>query len=91
MLSESSDQTILTSMQSNSSPSLFMSQGSLNSLPMHFQDPTGFAGLAPPLGPASQIDPNSPALFKHNIHIAQEQVLRIQQLAQSAIEAMYVV
>lgn len=61
----------------------------MNSLPMHFQD-NGFASLGP-LGPPSHtIDPNSPEMFKNNMHLAQNHILRIQQLAQSAIEAMYV-
>lgn len=48
---------------------------------MHFQDPAAF-------GAAQQIDPNSPDMFKNNMHLAQQHILRIQQLAQSAIEAM---
>ncbi|KAF8578910.1 hypothetical protein K439DRAFT_1360870 [Ramaria rubella] len=51
---------------------------------MDFQDSAAFGGL----GPAPQIDPNSPEMFKNNIHLAQEHTLRIQQLAQNAIEAI---
>ncbi|KAF8521314.1 hypothetical protein JB92DRAFT_2707963 [Gautieria morchelliformis] len=55
---------------------------------MHFQDPTAYGGLGPALGSGQQIDLNSPHMFKNNIHVAQEHTLRIQQLTQSAIEAI---
>lgn len=69
---------------SAASPSLFMSPGSL---PIHFQDPAAFD---PGLVEGPQLDPNSPELFKSNIHIAQQHVMRIQHLAQNAIAAMCV-
>lgn len=54
---------------------------------IHFQDPAAFD---PGLVEGPQLDPNSPELFKSNIHIAQQHVIRIQQLAQNAITAMWV-
>ncbi|KAF8515498.1 hypothetical protein BU17DRAFT_51612 [Hysterangium stoloniferum] len=56
----------------------------LNSLPIHFQDPHAFGGLVS--GP--QLDPNSPEVFKNNIDIAQQHILRIQQTVQNAIGAI---
>jgi len=52
---------------------------------MHFQDANAYA----PLMAGPQMDPNSPALFKHNIQVAEQHVRGIQQMAQGIISSMY--
>ncbi|GJJ15168.1 hypothetical protein Clacol_009443 [Clathrus columnatus] len=71
---------------SATSSSLYIPPGQL---PMHFQDPAGFDPALQVSDQApQQLDPNSPEMFKSNIHIAQQHVLRIQHLAQNAIASI---
>ncbi|EJD55048.1 hypothetical protein AURDEDRAFT_155286 [Auricularia subglabra TFB-10046 SS5] len=63
----------------------------------HMGDP--FGGLAVQYGPvpmplgdmpvmAPQLDPNSPQLFVHNVQVAHQTAMRIQELAQSVINGI---
>ncbi|KIJ34309.1 hypothetical protein M422DRAFT_52074 [Sphaerobolus stellatus SS14] len=80
-----SDQMLAdTSTVNGSSHPLYIAPGPLSSLPMHFQDPAAYG----PLITAPQLDPNSPDLFKSNIHVAQQHAVRIQEMTQSIISSI---